>query len=142
MSSRLFQSVREEKGLAYDVSSYVVDYADAGAFVVSAGVDPDRIAPPWRRSWASWPVSATRPCRPTSWPLEALPGRPARAADGGDAPSGLLAGRAGSAPRPKVLTLDQALAELNAVTSEGIHVAPPRRGRRFESLLRLPGGVA
>jgi len=45
MSSRLFQSVREEKGLAYDVSSYVVDYADAGAFVVSAGVDPDRIAP-------------------------------------------------------------------------------------------------
>src|SRR5450759_3246406 len=45
MSSRLFQSVREEKGLAYDVSSYVVDYADAGAFVVSAGVDPDKIAP-------------------------------------------------------------------------------------------------
>ena len=45
MSSRLFQSVREDKGLAYDVSSYVVDYADAGAFVVSAGVDPDRIAP-------------------------------------------------------------------------------------------------
>ena len=47
MSSRLFQSVREEKGLAYDVSSYIVDYADAGALVVSAGVDPERIRPPW-----------------------------------------------------------------------------------------------
>jgi predicted Zn-dependent peptidase len=43
MSSRLFLSVREEKGLAYDVSSGQIDYADAGAFEVSAGVDPDRL---------------------------------------------------------------------------------------------------
>lgn len=43
MSSRLFLSVREEKGLAYDVSSGLVDYADAGAVEVSAGVDPDRL---------------------------------------------------------------------------------------------------
>jgi hypothetical protein len=41
MSSRLFLSVREELGLAYDVSSGLVDYADAGAVEVSAGVDPD-----------------------------------------------------------------------------------------------------
>jgi len=40
MSSRLFLSVREELGLAYDVSSGLVDYADAGAVEVSAGVDP------------------------------------------------------------------------------------------------------
>ena len=40
MSSRLFLSVREELGLAYDVSSGIVDYADAGALEVSAGVDP------------------------------------------------------------------------------------------------------
>ena len=44
MSSRLFQSVREEKGLAYAVSSYVVDYVDAGALVVSAGVAPGTVA--------------------------------------------------------------------------------------------------
>jgi predicted Zn-dependent peptidase len=43
MSSRLFLSVREERGLAYDVSSGLIDYADAGAFEVSAGVDPDRL---------------------------------------------------------------------------------------------------
>ena len=43
MSSRLFLSVREAKGLAYDVSSGLVDYADAGAVEVSAGVDPDRL---------------------------------------------------------------------------------------------------
>lgn len=41
MSSRLFLSVREERGLAYDIGSGLVDYADAGALEVSAGVDPD-----------------------------------------------------------------------------------------------------
>ena len=40
MSSRLFLSVREELGLAYDVGSGLADYADAGASSVSAGVDP------------------------------------------------------------------------------------------------------
>jgi predicted Zn-dependent peptidase len=40
MSSRLFLGVREEKGLAYDVSSGIVEYADAGAIEISAGVDP------------------------------------------------------------------------------------------------------
>jgi predicted Zn-dependent peptidase len=43
MSSRLFLSLREERGLAYDVSSGVVEYADAGALEVSAGVDPDHL---------------------------------------------------------------------------------------------------
>jgi predicted Zn-dependent peptidase len=43
MSSRLFQAVREERGLAYDVSSGLVEYADAGVLEISAGVDPDRI---------------------------------------------------------------------------------------------------
>jgi predicted Zn-dependent peptidase len=43
MSSRLFLTVREEQGLAYDVSSGVVDYADSGALAVSAGVDPERL---------------------------------------------------------------------------------------------------
>ena len=43
MSSRLFLGVREEKGLAYDVSSGVVEYADAGALEISAGVDPAQL---------------------------------------------------------------------------------------------------
>ncbi len=40
MSSRLFLAVREEKALAYDVSSGVAEYADTGALEISAGVDP------------------------------------------------------------------------------------------------------
>jgi predicted Zn-dependent peptidase len=43
MSSRLFLSVREAQGLAYDVSSGLVDYADAGSLEISAGVDPARL---------------------------------------------------------------------------------------------------
>jgi len=43
MSSRLFLTVRERLGLAYDVSSGLMDYADAGALEVSAGVDPARL---------------------------------------------------------------------------------------------------
>ena len=39
-SSRLFQEVREEAGLAYDVHSFQVDYADSGALQIYAGVDP------------------------------------------------------------------------------------------------------
>jgi predicted Zn-dependent peptidase len=43
MSSRLFLGVREDKGLAYDVSSGIVEYADTGAVEISAGVDPAKL---------------------------------------------------------------------------------------------------
>jgi predicted Zn-dependent peptidase len=42
MSSRLFQSIREEQGLAYDIGSYFNSYYETGNFVISAGVDPSR----------------------------------------------------------------------------------------------------
>ncbi|MEM8987171.1 MAG: pitrilysin family protein [Pseudomonadota bacterium] len=42
MSSRLFQTVREERGLAYSVYAYADPYADAGALGVYAGADPAR----------------------------------------------------------------------------------------------------
>lgn len=41
MSSRLFQSVREERGLAYSVYSYMNTYANCGSLVVYAGVSPE-----------------------------------------------------------------------------------------------------
>lgn len=42
MSSRLFYEVREQQGLAYDVSTSPVNYHDTGAFVIYAGVEPKR----------------------------------------------------------------------------------------------------
>jgi predicted Zn-dependent peptidase len=43
MSSRLFQEVREQRGLAYQVYSSVSAYADTGIFTVYAGCQPDRL---------------------------------------------------------------------------------------------------
>jgi predicted Zn-dependent peptidase len=43
MSSRLFQTIREEQGLAYDIGSYFNSYAETGNFVVTAGVDPSQV---------------------------------------------------------------------------------------------------
>lgn len=42
MSSRLFQTIREEQGLAYDIGSYLNSYYETGNLVVSAGVDPSQ----------------------------------------------------------------------------------------------------
>ena len=42
MSSRLFQEVREERGLAYSVYSFRATFADAGMLGIYAGTAPDR----------------------------------------------------------------------------------------------------
>jgi predicted Zn-dependent peptidase len=42
MSSRLFQRVREERGLAYSVYSFISGYSDAGVFGVYAGCQPGK----------------------------------------------------------------------------------------------------
>jgi predicted Zn-dependent peptidase len=43
MSSRLFQQIREERGLAYSVYSATTGYADAGQLAVYAGCQPERL---------------------------------------------------------------------------------------------------
>ncbi len=41
MSSRLFQEVREKRGLAYTVNAYASSYVDGGLFTLYAGTGPD-----------------------------------------------------------------------------------------------------
>jgi predicted Zn-dependent peptidase len=43
MSSRLFQEIREKRGLAYSVYSYTSQYADTGLFAVYAGCAPGKV---------------------------------------------------------------------------------------------------
>jgi predicted Zn-dependent peptidase len=43
MSSRLFQVVREDRGLAYSIYSTPSFYSDAGDLVISAGLDTDNV---------------------------------------------------------------------------------------------------
>ena len=42
MSSRLFQEIREKRGLAYSVYSYISSFEDAGMFGAYAGVEPSQ----------------------------------------------------------------------------------------------------
>lgn len=44
MSSRLFQVVREQYGLAYSIQSFVEHFSETGALFVCAGLDRDRVA--------------------------------------------------------------------------------------------------
>lgn len=43
MSSRLFQEIREKRGLAYSVYSYISSYADSGYLAIYLGVDRDSV---------------------------------------------------------------------------------------------------
>ena len=44
MSSRLFQEIREERGLCYSVYSWASSYGDAGTAGIYAGTAPSRVA--------------------------------------------------------------------------------------------------
>lgn len=44
MSSRLFNEVREKRGLAYEIRSGLSPFHDTGAFIISAGVDNRKVA--------------------------------------------------------------------------------------------------
>ncbi len=43
MSSRLFNEVREKKGLAYEIGTQVKRFQDTGAFIVHAGIDNRKV---------------------------------------------------------------------------------------------------
>lgn len=43
MSSRLFQEVREKRGLAYSVSAFSNSYSDSGLFSICSGVEPGKV---------------------------------------------------------------------------------------------------
>ena len=154
MSSRLFLSVREELGLAYDVSSGLVDYADAGALEISAGVDPTGLP----AAMEAILVELVR-LRDDLVPAEEL-AKAKRYLAGGlelrmDDTRHVASWIGGQeALHDRVLSLDEALAEIDAVDAEGVRdlarrlfvddglrlaaVAPARYLRRLESRLRLP----
>jgi len=43
MSSRLFEEVREERGLAYEIGTALKRFQDTGAFLVHAGIDNSKV---------------------------------------------------------------------------------------------------
>jgi predicted Zn-dependent peptidase len=45
MSSRLFNEIREKRGLAYEIGTQVKRFHDTGAFIVHAGIDNRKVGP-------------------------------------------------------------------------------------------------
>jgi predicted Zn-dependent peptidase len=154
MSSRLFLSVREELGLAYDISSGLVDYADAGALEVSAGVDPASLRDALKAILAELARLRDEPI-----PAEELD-KAKRYLSGGlelrmDETRHVASWIGGQeALHDRVLTVDEALVAIAAVTAEDIRrvatallvddglrlaaVAPARYLRGLDRHLRLP----
>jgi predicted Zn-dependent peptidase len=157
MSSRLFQEVREQLGLAYDVGSSIVSYADAGVLSVYAGVNPGNMEAAIRAVLAE---------------LARLRDEPAPEAEVAKAKA-YLAGRlelrldetrhvaswigTQEALHDRVLTPDEALEAIHGVTPAQVHrlagqlfqddrlrlavVAPAGRARNLERTLRLAGSA-
>ena len=154
MSSRLFLRIVDRDGLAYDVSSGLVEYADAGALIVSAGVDPARLP----AALEAILVELAR-LRDELAPDDELAKAKAYLAGGlelrMDETRHLAAWVGGQeALHDRVLTLDEALAEVERVNAEAVQriaarllvdealrlavVAPGRHVRGLDRRLRLP----
>lgn len=125
-SSRLFQQLREEAGLTYDVHSFQTDYADCGTLQVYAGVDPadldaavEAILVELRRM-VDEPVATDELDRARAYASGRLELRLEE--------SRHLSAWLGvqEALHDRVLTLDQALAELDEVTPAGIQALAAR----------------
>ncbi|MEO8208892.1 MAG: pitrilysin family protein [Chloroflexota bacterium] len=154
MSSRLYLSLVDRDGLAYDVSSGLVEYADVGAFEVSAGVDPTRLP----AALDAILVELAR-LRDSPVPEPELAKTKAYLSGGlelrMDETRHLTSWIGGQeALHSRVLTLDDALTAIDAVTSNDVHrlatelfvegllrlavVAPARHLRGLEKHLRMP----
>ena len=67
MSSRLFQRMREELGLAYSVYTFQSFHADAGMHGVYVATAPETARRLSTRCARSCGARSTRDCRPTNW---------------------------------------------------------------------------
>jgi predicted Zn-dependent peptidase len=119
-SSRLFQQLREEAGLTYDVHSFQTDYADCGTLQVYAGVDPadldaaiEAILVELRRM-VDEPVAMDELDRARAY----ASGRLELRLEESRHMSAWLGVQ--EALHDRVLTVDQAVAELDKVTPQGI----------------------
>ena len=155
MSSRLFLSVREELGLAYDVGSGISEYADTGSLGVYAGVDPDELGPALEAILAE--LGKLRDDEVSEHELDKakayLSGGLELRMDDTRHLASWIGGQ--EALHERVLTLDEALEAVAAVSAADIRrvagelfrddqlrlavVAPTGHGEGLDAGLRLPG---
>jgi len=149
MSSRLFQEVREKRGLAYSVYSFTSGYSDAGYFGLYAGCTPGKVDEVLALLQAEWERLAAEPV-----PEEELLRAHGQLCGGlvlGMEDSGSRMSRLGRAELVfgEFVGLDESLARLRQVTAEQVRdlaaelaalprslaaVGPFEEGRRFPTV--------
>jgi predicted Zn-dependent peptidase len=120
MSSRLFLEVREQQGLAYDVSSAPMSFHDTGSFLIYAGVDPVRTTPAIRAILTELTRLRDEPVPPDELQRarEYNKGRMALRLEDTHSVAAWLGGQ--ELLRGKVLTLDDVMARFDAVNADDI----------------------
>jgi predicted Zn-dependent peptidase len=126
MSSRLFQSIREERGLAYSVYSYRLGFQGAGALAVYAGTSPEQAGAVLALIEEEIDRVASEGI--TASELDAALGHIRGSMALGLEDSGARMGRIGHAQlvHGRVLTLDEIEARLAALTLDGVNAVAGR----------------
>ncbi len=139
MGSRLFLELRERRSLVYDVSTFSASYADAGTFGIHAGFDPDQSDAVVRAivgeldRISSEPVGADELSRARAYTRGRLE---LRMED-----SGAVAGWIGMGEilLPRILTVDEVIERLDAVTIDDLLRVARRFLRPSEARLAVLG---
>ncbi|CAN5888995.1 pitrilysin family protein [soil metagenome] len=121
LSSRLFQLVREERGLAYSVFSSVATFSDDGSLVAYAGTSPERASEVRRLIAETAATMALDGVTEREW--EVARGYLEGATQLGLEDSSSVMGRLGSQAciREHVAPLEDELARLRTVTPDDVH---------------------
>ncbi len=117
MSSRLWQRLREEQGLAYSIGSFVNMYNDSGALGVYGGCDARRLFETLDETMAVWLGLQEKPVSETELTLikEYAKGRLELSSEDSSAVASWWGRQVASGTEP--LTLDQVLASIDTVES-------------------------
>jgi len=120
MSSRLWQRLREEKGLAYNIGSYVNAFHDAGALGVFSGCDAARLFEMLNGVMAIWRELQERPAPEAELARfkEYLRGRTELASEDSMGVAAWWGQQLATGANP--LSLEQVVAQIEAVTAADI----------------------
>ncbi len=137
MSSRLFQEVRERRGLAYSVYSFSAGYSDSGYYGMYAGCAPKHVAEVTDVLSEQWQKLVDEPL--SAHELERGIGQLCGSLVLGLEDSGSRMSRLGKAELVfgEYVTLDEALSRIRAVTREDVQQLAAELASRPRSLVTV-----
>ena len=137
MSSRLFQEVREKRGLAYSTYSFASGHADTGVFGLYAGCTPGKVDEVVALLVAEWERLADSPISVAE--LERSRGQLAGGLVLGMEDTGSRMSRLGKAElvHGELLSVDESLERIRAVTAADVQELAAELASRPRSVVRV-----